>query len=157
ILLREVTENIEFIVVDTVACSMGAGDENSAADVAKLFGNATLLKNITGAHVALVHHTGKDASKGARGSYTFHGSPDTITSVTADGTKSIAEVVKQRDRPKGEKFAFDLMSVDLGVDQDGNPRTSCVVRHDAAAPPAKREAAKERRLAAASRVALEAL
>jgi hypothetical protein len=47
------------------------GDENSAKDQRAIFANLQRVKNATGVHVALIGHTGKDESRGARGSRAF--------------------------------------------------------------------------------------
>ena len=59
-------DNTALIVVDTLARSMGAGDENTAKDIAMFIRNCDLLRQSTGAHVMLIHHTGKDEGRGAR-------------------------------------------------------------------------------------------
>ena len=80
-----------------------------------------------GAHVMLIHHSGKDASKGARGSSSLRGAVDTEISLSRSGDVVTAEVVKQRDGPCGGVFCYTLKTVELGVDQDGEPVTSAIV------------------------------
>ena len=56
------------IVIDTLARSMGEGDENSTRDMGAFVRSMDALRADTGAHVMVVHHSGKDRSLGARGS-----------------------------------------------------------------------------------------
>lgn len=120
------------IVVDTLSRVMAGGDENSAADMTALIRNIDVIREATGAHIMLVHHTGKDVAKGARGHSSLRAATDTEVEVQAtEGDEGeqvrAAFVSKQRDYQGGEYFAFSLKSVQLGVDQDGDEVSSCVV------------------------------
>ncbi len=56
------------IVIDTVARALGGLDENSAKDAGLLLAAAERLRDTFNCSVLLIHHTGKDESRGARGS-----------------------------------------------------------------------------------------
>lgn len=118
------------VVIDTLARSMGAGDENTAKDAAMFVRNCDLIREATGAHVMVIHHTGKDEDRGARGSSALRAAVDNEIQVTADW-----EIIsrKQRDQEPPEPLHFKLRSVVLGCDEDGDPVTSAVV--DVAEPP----------------------
>jgi len=58
---------ISMIVVDTVSRSMPGADENSAETMTEYVRVCDSLRAATGAAVVLVHHKGKDSSRGARG------------------------------------------------------------------------------------------
>ncbi|SHJ24337.1 helicase RepA family protein [Wenxinia saemankumensis] len=120
------------VVIDTLARSMGDGDENTAKDAAMFVRNCDLIREATGAHVMVVHHTGKDEDRGARGSSALRAAVDTEIHVTSEG-----EIVckKQRDMAIAGPLHFALRDLRLGEDEDGDPVTSAVV--EAAAPPAK--------------------
>ena len=111
------------IVLDTLARSLMGGDENSAQDMGALNAAAAALIESTGATVLLVHHSGKDKAKGARGSSALLGAVDTELMV-AEGE---LRATKQRDVELGAPIAFRLAAVALGTDQDGDAITSCVV------------------------------
>jgi hypothetical protein len=120
--------SFDLIVIDTMARVMGGLDENTAPDIADLVRNLDLLRRATGAHVMLVHHSGKDAGRGARGHSSLRAAIDTEIELTRDDLGLItAEVTKQRDGPTGYKFAYTLRQVELGQDQDGDPVTTCLV------------------------------
>lgn len=123
-------ENPALVVVDTLARSMGAGDENTAKDAAMFVRNCDLIREATGAHVMVIHHTGKDEERGARGSSALRAAVDNEIQVTADWAVISR---KQRDHEPPEPLCFKLRSVTLGMDEDGDPVTSAVV--DAAEPP----------------------
>jgi RecA-family ATPase len=115
------------IIFDTLARVMGGADENSAPDIAALMRSIDHIRNVTGAHCMLIHHSGKDAAKGARGHSSLRAAVDTEIVLTKDddGTRK-ARASKQRDYPAGGEVTFDLRTVDLGRDSDGDPVTSCV-------------------------------
>ena len=115
------------IVIDTLSRIMVGGDENSAADMTALIRNVDGIRELTGAHIVLVHHTGKDTAKGARGHSSLRAATDTEIEVANDNGARAAMVTKQRDYQGGETFAFNLESISLGFDQDGDEVTSCVV------------------------------
>ena len=115
------------IVIDTLSRIMAGGDENSAADMTALIRNIDAIRELTGAHVILVHHTGKDTAKGARGHSSLRAATDTEIEVANDNGARAAVVTKQRDYQGGETFAFGLERISIGFDQDGEEVTSCVV------------------------------
>lgn len=115
------------IVIDTLSRIMAGGDENSAADMTRLIRNIDAVREATGAHIMLVHHTGKDTARGARGHSSLRAATDTEIEVGNDNGARAAMVTKQRDHQGGDTFAFSLKTVVLGADQDGDEVTSCVV------------------------------
>jgi hypothetical protein len=115
------------IVIDTLSRIMAGGDENSAADMTALIRNIDAIREATGAHIMLVHHTGKDTARGARGHSSLRAATDTEIEVSNEGGARAAMVTKQRDHQGGETFAFALKSVILGTDTDGDDVTSCVI------------------------------
>ncbi len=123
------------VVVDTLARSMGAGDENTAKDAAMFVRNCDLIREATGSHVMVIHHTGKDEERGARGSSALRAAVDNEIQITSEW-----EILsrKQRDHEPPEPLHFKLRSVTLGLDEDGEPVTSAVVDAcDAPAPKPK--------------------
>lgn len=116
------------IVIDTLSRVMAGGDENSAADMTALIRNIDLIREATGAHIMLVHHTGKDTARGARGHSSLRAATDTEIEVQNEDGNRAAIVTKQRDYQGGETFAFELKPVHLGYDQDGDEVSSCVIK-----------------------------
>lgn len=117
------------IVVDTLVRAAGGGNENSATDMSVVVGNCDRLSAATGAHVMLVHHSGKDVTRGPRGSTVFNGAVDSEVYMQPpvddeDGTIASS---KQRDMETGNSLRFRLAPVFLGKDEDGDDVTSCVV------------------------------
>lgn len=121
---------IKLIVVDTLARAMAGGEENSSQDMGRLVRQVDTIRQATGAHVMLIHHSGKDAVKGARGHSSLRAATDTEIEISRPegGDVATALVRKQRDLPGGDWFSFELKQVALGTDRRGNPITSCVVQ-----------------------------
>lgn len=115
------------IIIDTLARAMAGGDENSGQDMGALIRNVDLIREETDAHVMLIHHSGKDASRGARGHSSLRAAADTEIELTRSGDVVTAEAKKQRDLSDLGCFAYKLRSVSLGHDDDGDEVTSAVV------------------------------
>jgi RecA-family ATPase len=122
-------EKIGLIVVDTLARALAGGSENNPEDMGALILNADRLRHETGAAVVLIHHAGKDASRGARGHSSLKGAVDTEILVEGADGRHTSTVTKQRDLPSGQVFAFELEQQVLGHDDEGDPFTACIVKH----------------------------
>ena len=140
---------LRLIVLDTLSRVAAGADENSAKDASIVVASADKLRALTGAHVMLIHHTGKDSARGARGSSVWRASCDTEIEIEAGEGMSVARVTKQRELEIGGEFGFGLDVVELGLNGRGKPVSSCVVAvRDAAAadapsrPPRPRGAAQ---------------
>jgi hypothetical protein len=86
----------ELVVIDTLArCSVGA-DENSARDMGRVVTALDRIRDVTG-HVCVVHHAGKDTSKGLRGSSALLGAVDTVIELSGDTHALRLAVTDQKD------------------------------------------------------------
>ena len=123
-------EKCALVVVDTVARALAGGDENDGRDMGTLIRGCDLIRQETGATVLLIHHSGKDSTRGARGHSSLRAAVDTEIEVTGQANPRQAKVTKQRDLPSGDVFAFDLEPVELGRNADtGEAITACVIVH----------------------------
>jgi len=77
----------------------------------------------------IVHHSGKDTSRGARGSSSLRGALDTEIELEVDEGSGIRTALstKQRDLEGGAAFSFKLNVAILGTDPDGDDITTCVI------------------------------
>jgi len=124
----------DIIVLDTLAQSSAGANENSGEDMGKVLAHCRGLNKMTGAMVLLVHHAGKDASRGARGWSGLKGAMDVEIEVTRSKLlgRSI-QLSKAKDGDEGKAMGFKLHVVQIGIDEDGDPITSCVVEHSTGA------------------------
>ncbi|MBQ1539161.1 MAG: AAA family ATPase [Desulfovibrio sp.] len=123
------------VIVDTLSQSTVGLDENSS-QMAEAIGNATMIANAIGGLVILIHHLGKDTSKGPRGHSSLVGNVDCAISVTKDNGGVLWTVKKSKDEAEGQTVWFKIHVVDLGLDEDGDPVTTCVTE------PSKRDRPK---------------
>jgi len=120
---------VRMVIVDTLSRAMAGGDESASKDMTALIGNCDRVRSATGAHVCIVHHSGKDEARGARGHSSLRAATDTEIEIKRDPemTFSSVKVTKQRDLEADEPFIFTLQSVALGSNKRGKDVTSCVV------------------------------
>ena len=110
---------LRMIVVDTLARAMAGGNENAPDDMGKLLNNVEALRQGTEAFVLLIHHTGKDETKGARGHSLLKGAADTILLLSKrDDDLLELKSDKQRDMAPPRPKAFRLETVVCGMDED---------------------------------------
>jgi hypothetical protein len=122
---------VGLIIIDTFAklIAAGGGDENSAKDQGLVFANVQRVKNVTDTHVAMVGHTGKDETKGMRGSNASLGDVDLMVTISGDMVRT-ATVIKANDAPEGPLFSFKSEVHEFGHDEDGDPITVNIVSLD---------------------------
>lgn len=118
---------VRAIVIDTLNRAMFGGNESASEDMGALIAGADHIRIATGGNVMLVHHLGKDDTRGARGHSSLFGAVDTELTVDEKGK---LKITKQKEGEDGTHFAFRLEQVDLGDDDEGNPVTSQVVVRD---------------------------
>lgn len=97
-------------IIDTVARSL-LGDENSSSDMG-LFVSAcnALQRHIDGA-VLGIHHAGKDASRGMRGSTALTGAVDAALRVKKDEDSFTLSCEKQKDAEPFDDMVFDMVPI----------------------------------------------
>lgn len=117
----------DVIVIDTLNRAAPGADENSAQDMGRILQAVKDLQAMTGGLVLLVHHSGKDASKGMRGHSSLHAALDCAIAVShASGVRQWGNA-KQKDERDGDAYTFELRRVEIDRDEYGEPITSCVV------------------------------
>jgi hypothetical protein len=131
----------DVVVVDTFAQTTPGANENAGEDVGKALSHCKRIHEATGALVLLIHHSGKDASKGARGWSGLRAAADAEIEVVREGNQRALQLTKNKDGEDGVQWGFALEVVELGTDEDVDPITSCVVV-EAEAPISKTEGGK---------------
>jgi hypothetical protein len=118
----------DIIVLDTLA-QMAPGNENSSEDMGLALRHCRTIRDATGSMVILVHHSGKDQSKGARGWSGLRGASDVELEVTYEkgDPVRVLRTSKQKDGRDDLSWAFRLHEVLVGIDDDGDELSSMVV------------------------------
>lgn len=116
------------IIIDTLNKAAPGTDENSSSDMGRIIAGASALQESTGGLVLLIHHPGKDASRGLRGHSSLHAVLDTVIETERVGEHIRWKLVKSKDGEDGISHAFRLEVVELGNDESGKTIKSCVVQ-----------------------------
>lgn len=127
------------IIIDTFnkGIAAGGGDEDKARDQNRVAANLRKVQELLDVHIALVGHTGKDETRGARGSNAHLGDVDLMVQISGDTIKT-AQIVKGNDQPERVVARFQLEPYRLGVDSDGEEITTAIVSTELVEAPAAR-------------------
>ncbi|RKR54642.1 AAA domain-containing protein [Yokenella regensburgei] len=127
---RKTGQPVRLIILDTLARCFGGNDENDAKDMGAFIEGCDHIKQATRSTLLVVHHSGKDDTKGARGSSAFRAALDAEFSVRreGDGGAIVLTCTKMKDAEEPKQAAFDLRTVELFTDRDGEMVSSLVVR-----------------------------
>lgn len=118
------------VIIDTLNRAAPGLDENSSQDMGQVIAGMKRLQEITSGLVLVVHHTGKDASKGLRGHSSLLAALDGAIEVERSATSRCWSAAKVKDGEDGTQVPFKLHIIDLGRDGDGDAITSCAVGPD---------------------------
>ncbi|KQZ45401.1 hypothetical protein ASD63_09520 [Ensifer sp. Root558] len=109
------------VVIDTVSRTIPGTNENASHEFGAFVTNADAIAKHFASCVLGVHHTGKDATRGMRGSNVANGGTDCEWELSkADGVHT-AKLHKMRDDEDALEWTFRLEQRHVGS------RTSCVV------------------------------
>ncbi|MBN9007337.1 MAG: AAA family ATPase [Rhizobiales bacterium] len=145
---------VGLIVLDTYnkGIAAGGGDENAAKDQNQAAAHLRLIHERLNVHIAGIGHTGKDTTRGERGSNAREGDVDLAVQITGDAVKT-ATVTKANDQEEGELVSFAGQVVHLGRDEDGDPVTAFILSKT----PAVKEAKARKKLTDRETNAMRAL
>jgi AAA domain len=114
------------VVLDTLNRSL-RGSESSDQDMSAYVRAADSLREEFDCAVIIVHHCGVDSTR-PRGHTSLTGAADAQLSVNRDAAANIVMTVEyMKDGPTGDTIVSRLENVEVGIDEDGDPITSCVV------------------------------
>ena len=118
------------ICIDTLNRASTGSDENDSKDMGRIIDAAKQLQQSVGGLVLLVHHSGKDASKGLRGHSSLHAALDAAIEVTKTEHQRSWRTTKSKDGRDDKAACFKLETIVLGTDPEGASIDSCVVAPD---------------------------
>ena len=128
------------LVIDTLNRAAPGADENDSAAMGEIIAATKAIQGELGGLVLLVHHTGKDQTKGLRGHSSLHAALDAAIVVTRDGERREWATAKSKDGADDQGNPFRLDVVEIGIDDEGEPITSCIVMEEEHAGQAVRRA-----------------
>ena len=115
------------LCLDTLNRAAPGMDENDSKSMGEAISAIKAIQAELGGLILLVHHTGKDSTKGLRGHSSLHAALDAAIEVTRTDDRREWRIAKAKDGEDGEAHPFQLDVVQIGEDEDGDPVTSCVV------------------------------
>lgn len=130
------------VVVDTLARTM-VGDENTQTDMGRYVAQIERIEQAIDGHLLVVHHTGKDEDRGARGSSALRAAVDHEIALSKDSGSQVGALKMTKIREgglEGKRYGFELSPRDLGVNKLGRMNTTIVVKEADA--PAERKTAR---------------
>ena len=118
----------DVVIIDTFAQTTPGANENAGEDVGKALAHCKGIHRATNATVILVHHAGKDLSRGSRGWSGLKAAADAELEVSRASGGRMLRTSKMKDGDDGQAWGFDLDIQSIGFDEDGDTITSCTVR-----------------------------
>ena len=113
----------ELVQIDTLARAFGGGNENNSEDMGAFIHNAGRIQRMLNCAMMVLHHSGKDATKGLRGHSSLLGAVDTqLELLKVDATPNpsspiagsgILTISKQKDGQDGMRIGFEMVKVEI--------------------------------------------
>jgi len=142
-LIAQIDEPLELIILDTLMRMSGGGfNENSSEDMGAFITQAGKLQEIYDCALMVIHHSGKDVTKGLRGHSSLLGAVDTELEIqrldsvinSADSSivgNAILTVSKQKDGADSIQIGIEIMLVEIGNSPlSFEMTTSLAIRHN---------------------------
>ena len=122
---------VNLVIGDTLARMTAGANENSGEDMVPILQRLDTVVYEAKTAFLTIHHSGKDASRGARGSSTIRAHIDTEIYVVEENLQRTATITKQRELPsKGVEIPFKLDVVEMGISKFGENVSTCVAVFD---------------------------
>lgn len=112
------------MVVDTLHAA-AAGSKEDAEDTSKVLDHCRLIQDeLGGIALALIHHSGKDAGKGARGSGSLEAAADVSIEIVEEEDHRAVIARKTRDSKLPDLDPFDIRGTVIAYDDQDEPVTA---------------------------------
>ncbi|PKA40435.1 hypothetical protein CWR43_28055 [Rhizobium sullae] len=115
-----------WVIVDTLTRVFGGGDQNASKDMTKFVQSCDEILADTMAHVTAIHHSSWNGERG-KGAIDLDGAVDASFMVKKDHGKYKLVCDGTNDGDEGDVLTFNMKSVQIGVDEDGEATTAPVV------------------------------
>ena len=144
------------IIFDTLTRAWAGINDNNPEDMSEVVGHCDGLR-AQGYTAIVLHHPGKDKTKGMRGHSSLLAAADTAIFVEHDKGARGFLLEKQRDGEDGERHSFHLRTETLDLTPSGIAITAPVVIPEDSPPPARPGGARRRPLTDNQQAVLRAL
>jgi len=114
-LVQELGVDLRMIVIDTLARAFGGGNENSSDDMGAFIQATGKIQNRYKCSLMLLHHAGKDTTKGLRGHSSLLGAVDTQMEIIRfpQTREGLILMSKQKDGEDGQNYGFEAIEVEI--------------------------------------------
>jgi hypothetical protein len=122
-LIERTGVQFELVQIDTLARAFGGGQENNSEDMGAFIHNMGRIQRILNCALMIIHHAGKDSSKGLRGHSSLLAAVDTqleLLKIDAppDPASEIAGrglilISKMKDGQDGVRIGFEMVKVEI--------------------------------------------
>lgn len=117
------------VVLDTLNAAAPTVDENASSGMGAVLQAAKELQQRCAGLILLVHHSGKEVTRGLRGHSSLVAALDASIEVTRESNVRQWRVAKAKDGADDQSSRFELKLIDLGTDDDGEALSSCAIVH----------------------------
>jgi hypothetical protein len=137
--LKQLGEMPVLIIVDTLARTF-TGNENHQEDMNAYVAAIDTLRQATNAHVAVVHHAGKNDDKGERGSSVLRAAADAVIHIKRSSPSTV-EIInipplgKQKDAEECETIRLRVQTVEVEFEEGQRESTLVLIMDDDPLPP----------------------
>jgi hypothetical protein len=136
--IRQTTADPAIVTIDTLNRTL-RGSENSDEDMSAFVEAADAIREAFNCAVMIIHHCGIDGTR-ARGHTSLRGSLEVLINVKRNKAGDVITTVEEmKDGEDGEVIASRLVTAQVGIDDDGDPITSCIVEPTEHTAPAEEE------------------
>ena len=121
--VRAEAENPKLVIIDTLNRNFGGGNESDQEDMDLYLDASHMLVQELGCNVLTVHHSGKDPTRGPRGSTGLPGAVYSNMEMCEPKKGERCLVThKQKDGPEAPDVSIDLVLVEMGEAEDSRGR-----------------------------------
>lgn len=127
-MIREIADAygvpVRLVIVDTLSRALAGGEENGSQDMGAFVAHADHLRSSLDCHAMIIHHSGKDAARGARGHSLLRAATDTEIEIVDNTIRA----TKQREMATTDAIRFELEPIEIGRTASGRAKSSCTIK-----------------------------
>jgi len=114
-LVEKTGMEFQLMVVDTLARAFGGGNENDSDAMGAFITTMGKIQEFLNCALMVLHHSGKDTTKGLRGHSSLLGAVDTQLEILRfeEQAKGVISLTKQKDGEDGIRFGFEMVEIEI--------------------------------------------
>ena len=114
-LVEKTGMEFQLMAVDTLARAFGGGNENDSDAMGAFITTMGKIQEFLNCALMVLHHSGKDTTKGLRGHSSLLGAVDTQLEILRfeEQAKGVISLTKQKDGEDGVRYGFEMVEVEI--------------------------------------------